>query len=124
MAYFTITGQRKNSVTGKPVLGNMGMRRLWHTLFPGFRDNVDGGDATKDSDPDSSYNRSTGAVVRSTPSDEIRILYTGDLGRNGKAIVRDPAVNFPAPDYIFMESTYGNRLHEEQKVAMDAGERL
>lgn len=119
MAYFTITGQRKNSVTGKPVLGNMGMRRLWHTLFPGFRDNVDGGDATKDSDPDSSYNRSTGAVVRSTPSDEIRILYTGDLGRNGKAIVRDPAVNFPAPDYIFMESTYGNRLHEEQKVAMD-----
>ncbi|MDR0730054.1 MAG: MBL fold metallo-hydrolase [Treponema sp.] len=41
---------------------------------------------------------------------ETRILCTGDLGRKGKPIIRDPAVP-PAPDYIVLESTYGNRLH-------------
>ena len=59
------------------------------------------------------------AALRGAPSDEIRILYTGDLGRIGKPIIRDPSVAVPAPDYIFLESTYGNRLHEEPSVAMD-----
>ena len=58
-------------------------------------------------------------ALRGAPSDEIRILYTGDLGRIGKPIIRDPSTNVPAPDYIFMESTYGNRLHESPGVAMD-----
>ena len=52
-------------------------------------------------------------------ADEIRILYTGDLGRKNKPIIRDPSTNIPAPDYIFMESTYGNRLHEPPVQAMD-----
>ncbi len=51
--------------------------------------------------------------------DEIRILYTGDLGRKRKPIIRDPAVNVPAPDYIILESTYGNRKHEGAEIAME-----
>lgn len=51
--------------------------------------------------------------------DEIRIAYTGDLGRNNKPIIRDPDTNIPSPDYIVLESTYGNRLHENVDVALD-----
>jgi len=49
---------------------------------------------------------------------EVRILATGDLGRPGKPIIRDPD-RPPAPDYIILESTYGNRLHEKTGDAMD-----
>jgi len=42
---------------------------------------------------------------------ETRILATGDLGRKGKPIIRDPSSPREAPDYIILESTYGNRLH-------------
>ena len=42
----------------------------------------------------------------------MHILYTGDLGRNSNPITRKPDTDMPAPDYIFLESTYGNRTHE------------
>lgn len=57
-------------------------------------------------------------------SDEIRILYTGDIGRKTKPIIRDPATNFPAPDYIVLESTYGDRKHEDSAFAMKELERI
>ena len=38
------------------------------------------------------------------------ILFTGDLGRVGKPILKDPAV-FEEADYVFIESTYGDRIH-------------
>ena len=38
------------------------------------------------------------------------ILFTGDLGRIGKPILKDPAV-FEEADYVFVESTYGDRIH-------------
>jgi metallo-beta-lactamase family protein len=40
-----------------------------------------------------------------------RIIFTGDLGQWDKPIVRDPTV-FDEADYIVMESTYGDRDHE------------
>ena len=49
---------------------------------------------------------------------EVKILATGDLGRPGKPIIRDPAIP-PAPDYLIIESTYGDRLHEKTVDAMD-----
>lgn len=52
------------------------------------------------------------------PEGETRILFTGDLGRKNKAIVRDPATSFPAPDYIVCESTYGNRKHDMKDFAL------
>lgn len=58
------------------------------------------------------------------PSKETRILYTGDIGRKCKPIIRDPAVDMPAPDYIFLESTYGNRRHEDHLFAMKELERV
>jgi metallo-beta-lactamase family protein len=41
-----------------------------------------------------------------------RILYSGDLGYSGRAILRDPAVP-PAADIVVMETTYGDRLHKQ-----------
>jgi metallo-beta-lactamase family protein len=50
--------------------------------------------------------------------EELRILCSGDLGRKGMPIIRDPAV-VPAPDYIVLESTYGDRLHDTIGGAME-----
>lgn len=43
---------------------------------------------------------------------ERRILFSGDIGQWGKPIVRDPTV-FTQADDIIMESTYGDRDHED-----------
>lgn len=48
---------------------------------------------------------------------EVKILFTGDLGRKNKPIIRDPDP-MPAADYVVLESTYGNRLHESHDEAM------
>jgi metallo-beta-lactamase family protein len=40
-----------------------------------------------------------------------RLVFSGDIGRSGLAIVRDPVPPFGA-DALIMESTYGNREHE------------
>jgi metallo-beta-lactamase family protein len=49
---------------------------------------------------------------------ETRILCSGDLGRKNKPIIRDPA-RVPPPDYIVLESTYGDRRHESEENAME-----
>jgi metallo-beta-lactamase family protein len=40
-----------------------------------------------------------------------RILFSGDLGHYDQPIIRDPEPP-PACDYLLVESTYGNRLHD------------
>jgi len=42
---------------------------------------------------------------------ETRLTFSGDLGRYRDIILRSPEV-FPQADYIIMESTYGNSLHD------------
>ena len=48
-----------------------------------------------------------------------RILFSGDLGHYDQPIIRDPEPP-PACDYLLVESTYGDRLHdpEDPKVAL------
>ncbi len=41
-----------------------------------------------------------------------KILFSGDIGRPARPILRDPVQAFNV-DYLVLESTYGNRLHEE-----------
>lgn len=50
---------------------------------------------------------------------DMNVLFSGDLGRPDKPIIHNPSVNVPAPDYIFLESTYGNRKHESIDFAID-----
>ncbi len=42
---------------------------------------------------------------------EKRLIFSGDLGRAGLPIIKDPEMIDKA-DYLIMESTYGNREHE------------
>ncbi len=41
----------------------------------------------------------------------VKIAFTGDIGRYSKRILKEPQP-FPQADYIIMESTYGDRLHD------------
>jgi metallo-beta-lactamase family protein len=44
----------------------------------------------------------------------IKVVFSGDLGKKNQLIVQDPHEIFDA-DYLFLESTYGNRLHRSQE---------
>jgi metallo-beta-lactamase family protein len=43
--------------------------------------------------------------------DTIKLVYSGDIGMREKPILKDPA-QIDRADYLIMEATYGNRVHE------------
>lgn len=48
----------------------------------------------------------------------IRLTFSGDVGRYGDMILKSPEI-FPQSDYILLESTYGDSLHEDAEPAED-----
>jgi metallo-beta-lactamase family protein len=50
-------------------------------------------------------------VTVSQGAEERTILFSGDVGRWNKPILRDPTL-FTNADYVLVESTYGDKLHE------------
>jgi len=56
-------------------------------------------------------------------SDEVKLAFSGDVGRLGLPIIRDPDP-LPAVDYLILESTYGDRLHDKQEAVIDKLEQL
>jgi metallo-beta-lactamase family protein len=48
----------------------------------------------------------------------VNLAFSGDVGRPGLPIVRDPEP-LPPVDYLIMESTYGDRLHDQQENVVD-----
>lgn len=51
-------------------------------------------------------------IVDQDTAQERRLVFSGDIGRKGIPIIRDPDV-VDHVDILIMESTYGNRVHEE-----------
>jgi metallo-beta-lactamase family protein len=52
----------------------------------------------------------------------LSVLFSGDVGRWGRPIIRDPA-GFQPADYLLLESTYGDRLHEHtDRIEQDLAE--
>ncbi|HEY1206885.1 MAG: MBL fold metallo-hydrolase [Bryobacteraceae bacterium] len=49
---------------------------------------------------------------------ELRLGFSGDLGRPGLPIIRDPDP-LPAVDWLILESTYGGRLHKDNEVVIN-----
>lgn len=49
---------------------------------------------------------------------QVRLTFSGDIGRYRDMILRSPDV-FPQADYIIMESTYGNSLHQTVLPSVD-----
>lgn len=62
------------------------------------------------------------ATIHLTVTDQsgkkTRVGFSGDLGRPGKPIIRDPLPMEPV-EYLVLESTYGDRRHESADDAMD-----
>lgn len=57
--------------------------------------------------------------VRITDGGETKgVTFSGDVGRYRDAILKSPDT-FPQADYIIMESTYGNSLHEDNITSLD-----
>ena len=48
--------------------------------------------------------------------DNLRLAFSGDVGRPGLPIIRDPEA-MPEADYLIMESTYGGKTHPPQGEA-------
>ena len=60
------------------------------------------------------------AMIRVVASDggvERVIVFSGDIGRPGTPIIRDPST-FTDADYVLMESTYGGREHDPMDEAL------
>ncbi len=51
-------------------------------------------------------------------NEKINLTYTGDIGRYGDLLMRDPEP-FPQAHYVICESTYGNTLHDEIPAATE-----
>lgn len=48
--------------------------------------------------------------IKEEYEEEVKIVYTGDLGNTNKPIIKDPfCINYA--DYLIMETTYGDRIH-------------
>jgi metallo-beta-lactamase family protein len=58
------------------------------------------------------------AMVHLTIQDRLRVGFSGDLGRAGLPIIRDPEI-MPPMDYLVLEATYGNRLHKSIGLAQE-----
>ena len=59
-----------------------------------------------------------GSAMAFVEADGLSIGFSGDLGRKGLPIIRDPEY-LPPVDYLVMESTYGNRLHKSMETTLD-----
>jgi metallo-beta-lactamase family protein len=62
------------------------------------------------------------SIIKVTVSEDGQkrvILFTGDIGRPDRPIVEDPD-SFEQADYVVVESTYGDRVHEPAKDIKDA----
>jgi metallo-beta-lactamase family protein len=54
---------------------------------------------------------------------DVRLVFSGDIGRVGIPIIRDPQLVDEA-DFLIMESTYGDRLHEPYSDSAHELERI
>jgi metallo-beta-lactamase family protein len=56
--------------------------------------------------------------IKEKEEKEQRLTFSGDVGRYRDAILKSPE-NFPQADYIILESTYGNSLHDNNVTTPD-----
>lgn len=57
-------------------------------------------------------------AIDQSPQESVSLTYTGDVGRPGMAILRDPAP-LPPCDYLLCESTYGGRETDQPEPMRD-----
>jgi metallo-beta-lactamase family protein len=63
------------------------------------------------------------SMIYLTIDDRIKIGFSGDLGRNNLPILKDPEI-MPDLDYLVLEGTYGDRLHDNYEQGNNNLEKL
>ena len=58
-------------------------------------------------------------LVVAKHGDTYKLLFSGDLGRPDALIVEDAEIPKIKPDYLFLESTYGDRDHKNETTSLD-----
>ncbi|MGB9847803.1 MAG: MBL fold metallo-hydrolase RNA specificity domain-containing protein [Minisyncoccia bacterium] len=53
------------------------------------------------------------------PEKEVKILFSGDLGNSFNILLPDTDVISEEADYCIVESTYGNKIHEDAEIRKD-----
>jgi metallo-beta-lactamase family protein len=83
----------------------------WFDVLPGIRARF----------TDAGHILGSGSVVVETTEGGTKktLVFSGDIGRWGLPIIRDPAPPGDAADAVIMESTYGNRDHESVAGAQE-----
>jgi metallo-beta-lactamase family protein len=83
----------------------------WFEVLPGIRARF----------TDAGHILGSGSVVVEATEGSSRktLIFSGDVGRWGLPIIRDPAPPGDAADAVIMESTYGNRDHESVAGAQE-----
>ncbi|MHB1043675.1 MAG: MBL fold metallo-hydrolase RNA specificity domain-containing protein [Eubacteriales bacterium] len=56
--------------------------------------------------------------VQEEGESQVKLVFSGDIGNKNRPLINDPTPIADA-DYVIMESTYGNRLHEQCKEEME-----
>ncbi len=59
-----------------------------------------------------------GSTAMKIETEGKSLIFSGDVGRKGLPIIRDPEV-MPDADLLIMESTYGDRLHKDEGAVTD-----
>jgi metallo-beta-lactamase family protein len=83
----------------------------WFDVFPGIRARF----------TDAGHILGSGSVVVESTEGSTKktLIFSGDVGRWGLPIIRDPSPPGDAADAVIMESTYGNRDHESVAGAQE-----
>lgn len=55
-----------------------------------------------------------GSAMVEIHAKDLKVLFSGDVGRWNKPFLRDPTI-FNQADYVVVESTYGNTLHQDSR---------
>jgi metallo-beta-lactamase family protein len=50
--------------------------------------------------------------------DRTKLVFSGDIGRPDQLLMRDPSI-VESADFLFLESTYGNRDHKNERQSLD-----
>lgn len=62
-------------------------------------------------------------VSKVAGGDKKSFYFSGDVGRHGVPILKDP-VPYPGSDVLFLESTYGDRLHKPEDPRQQLSEQI
>ncbi len=84
----------------------------WFDVCPGFRARF----------TDAGHILGSASVVLECTEGSVtkRLIFSGDIGRAGLPIIRDPEPPGDAADHVIIESTYGDRDHESVAGACDS----